>query len=78
MSIARLVTVGLVRAGIRAATTGSADSPQQIMADAEDPSVDAAEVMMQAAARSRTGSLVRAAGEAIARRPSVAQRIFGD
>jgi hypothetical protein len=78
MSIARLVTVGLVRAGIRAATTGSADSPQAIMADAEDPNVPAAEVMARAAARSTTGSLVRAASEAIARRPSLAQRIFGE
>jgi hypothetical protein len=49
MSIARLVTVGLVRAGIRAATTGSADSPQAIMADAEDPNVPAVEVMARAA-----------------------------
>jgi hypothetical protein len=78
MSIARLVTVGLVRAGIRAATTGRADSPQDIMADAQNPNVDAAEVMARAAARSRSGSLVRAAADAIAQRPSLAQRIFGD
>jgi hypothetical protein len=61
----------------KAAVNRFDESPSQIMADAADPNVPALEVLTRARLRSSSGRLVQAAQEAIARRPSLAQRIFG-
>ncbi len=44
------------------------EDPRSIMRDAADPNVDPAEVLARARIRSRSGSLVKAAAEAISRR----------